>query len=490
MMPLKKKNLKLSPSTRLVNSLFAIALLIFGIQAVFSQTTSQGQAYEVIEEEAKKSPEEILQKGGRIKVDGVAAVVGNYVILESDIDKTLIDLKQNGYDNYGVSRCELLGSLMEDKLYAHQAVQDSIIVEDREINGMVDQQIGNMIQQLGSVDKAIAFYQKSSIEELRQELFDIDKAQKLSQQMRSKIIDEIEVTPDEVRQFYESLPEKPQFGAEVEMAQIVIEPQVSKEAEQLVINRLNEFRRDVMDNGSSFASKAILYSQDPGSRSKGGLYIINKETPFVKEFKDVAFTLQEGEISMPFKTDFGYHIIQLDKIRGKDRELRHILLIPEVTPEDMNKAKAAIDSVRAQIVRGDISFEDAALVYSNEKETRANGGKLYNPQTLETRLELTKLDPTLYEKVISVKEGEISQSFLETKPNSDDRAYKIIKVLKRYDEHKADYVQDYSRIKELALRNKQIKKIAEWQAEKIKDTYISLSAAYKSCEFTNNWQKK
>lgn len=490
MMPLNKKHLKLFHSIPYANKLFFFSFFILGVQAVFSQTTGQNQAYEVIEEEAKKTPEEILQKGGRIKVDGVAAVVGSYVILESDIDKTLIDLRQNGYDNYGISRCELLGSLMEDKLYAHQAIQDSIIVEDSEINGMVDQQISNLVQQLGSVDKALTFYQKSSVEELRQELFDIDKAQKLSQQMRDKIINEIEVTPDEVRQFYENLPDKPQFGAEVEIAQIVIEPQVTKDAEQLVINRLNEFRRDIMDNGSSFASKAILYSQDPGSRSKGGLYVINKETPFVKEFKDVAFTLQEGEISMPFKTDFGYHIIQLDKIRGKDRELRHILLIPEVTKEDMNKAKAAIDSVRAQITRGDISFEDAALIYSNEKETRANGGKLYNPQTLETRLELTKLDPTLYEKVISLKEGEISQPFIETKPNSDDRSYKIIKVLKRYDKHKADYVQDYSRIKELALRNKQIKKIAEWQADKIKDTYISLGASYKSCEFTNNWQKK
>lgn len=490
MKPLKTKLFKFSLSTPSANLLIVFFLLVAGNLKAISQVTGQGQAYEVIEEEVKKSPEEVLQKGGRIKVDGVAAVVGNYVILESDIDKTLIDLRQNGYDSYGVSRCELLGSMMEDKLYAHQAIQDSIIVEDSEINAMVDQQIGNMVQQLGNVEKAIAFYQKSSIEELRQELFDIDKAQKLSQQMRSKIIDEIEVTPDEVRQFYDGLQEKPQFGAEIEIAQIVIEPQVTKEAEQLVINRLNEFRRDVMDNGSSFASKAILYSQDPGSRSKGGLYVINKQTPFVKEFKDVAFTLQEGEISMPFKTDFGYHIIQLDKIRGKDRELRHILLIPEITTSDMNKAKIAMDSVRNKIINGEISFEDAALVFSSEKETRANGGKLYNPQTLETRLELTKLDPSLYEKVIELKEGEISLPFIETKPNSDNRYYKIIKVLKRYDEHKADYIQDYSRIKELALRNKQIKKIAEWQAEKIKDTYISLSAAYKSCEFTNNWQKK
>ncbi|MDT8416106.1 MAG: peptidylprolyl isomerase [Flavobacteriaceae bacterium] len=448
------------------------------------------QGYEIIPDEVKKTPEEVLSQGGRIKVDGVAAVVGNYVILESDVDKTLIDLKQNGYST--ASRCEIIGKLLEDKLYAHQATQDSIIVTDSEINSMVDQQIARFAEQLGSIDKVVQFYQKSSVEELRQELFDIDKSQKLAQDMQEKIIESIEVTPDEVRQFFNNISkdQKPFFGAEVELAQIVIKPQVTEKAKQAVIDRLNEIRYDVVENGASFSSKAILYSQDPGSSSKGGLYIINKQTPFVKEFKDVAFTLQEGEVSQPFESEFGWHIIQLDKIRGKDRELRHILISPEVTSTDLAKAKVAIDSVRQKISSGEISFEDAALIFSSEKETRANGGKLFNPQTLETRLELTKLDPSMYEKVSALKEGEISLPFLESKGRAEEKNYKIIKVLRRWDEHEADFVKDYSRIKELALRDKQIREIGKWQEEKIKDTYISISGSYKSCEFTNNWLKK
>lgn len=466
-----------------INFLLFVVLLVGQI--------SVAQQYEVIEE-VKADAKVDNSQGSRKKIDGVAAVVGSFVILESDIDKTLIDLKNQGIIAAEINRCQLLGKLLEDKLYAHQAIQDSIDVKDVDINGMVDQQLSNIIEQLGSEKKAIEFYQKTSIEELRQELFEIDRGQKLSQEMQNKIIEPIEVTPDEVRQFFNKIPkdERPVFGAEVEISQIVVKPKVDEKQKQAVIDRLNTIRRDVLENGSSFASKAILYSQDPGSRSKGGLYVINKKTGFAKEFKDVTFTLQEGEISEPFETEFGWHIIQLDKIRGQDRELRHILLIPEVSKKDVEEAKVRIDSIRAKIVKNEITFADAARLYSDEKETKANGGKLFNPQNMETRLEITRLDPTVYERVVNLKNDEVSASFMEEEPRTERKSFKIIMVTNRYDEHVADFVKDYSRIKELALREKQINAIGKWTEEKIKDNYISIGADYKDCEFAANWLKK
>lgn len=482
-MQLKTNNLKFINMKIKINFLLLIGML--------AGSFSFAQQYEVIEE-VKAEVKSNQADQGRKKIDGVAAVVGSFVILESDIDKTLIDLKNQGIVASEISRCQLLGKLLEDKLYAHQAIQDSIVVKDEDINAMVDQQLGNIIEQLGSEKKAIEFYQKTTIEELRQELFEIDRGQKLSQEMQNKIIDPLEVTPDEVRQFFNRIPEKerPVFGAEVEISQIVVKPLIDAKQTQAVVDRLNTIRRDVLENGSSFASKAILYSQDPGSRSKGGLYVISKKTGFAKEFKDVAFSLQEGEISEPFETEFGWHIIQLDRIRGQDRELRHILLIPEVTKKDVEEAKVRIDSIRSKIVNNELSFADAARLYSDEKETKANGGKLFNPQTMETRLEITRLDPTVYERVINLKNNEISLPFIEEELRTERKSYKIIMVTNRYDEHVADFVKDYSRIKELALREKQINAIGKWTEEKIKDNYISIGADYKDCEFAANWLKK
>lgn len=482
-MQLKTNNLKFINMKIKINFLLLIGML--------AGSFSFAQQYEVIEE-VKAEVKSNQADQGRIKIDGVAAVVGSFVILESDIDKTLIDLKNQGIVASEISRCQLLGKLLEDKLYAHQAIQDSIVVKDEDINAMVDQQLGNIIEQLGSEKKAIEFYQKTTIEELRQELFEIDRGQKLSQEMQNKIIDPLEVTPDEVRQFFNKIPEneRPVFGAEVEISQIVVKPLIDAKQTQAVVDRLNTIRRDVLENGSSFASKAILYSQDPGSRSKGGLYVISKKTGFAKEFKDVAFSLQEGEISEPFETEFGWHIIQLDRIRGQDRELRHILLIPEVTKKDEEEAKVRIDSIRSKIVNNELSFADAARLYSDEKETKANGGKLFNPQTMETRLEITRLDPTVYERVVNLKNNEISLPFIEEELRTERKSYKIIMVTNRYDEHVADFVKDYSRIKELALREKQINAIGKWTEEKIKDNYISIGADYKDCEFAANWLKK
>jgi peptidyl-prolyl cis-trans isomerase SurA len=340
------------------------------------------------------------------------------------------------------------------------------------------------------MDKVVKYFKKPSEADFRADLFEIIKTNKLSSEMMKKIIDKVEITPEEVRSFFKKIPqnELPVFGAEMEVAQIVIKPKVTEAEKQKVIDRLKSIRADVLE-GSSFSTKAVLYSQDPGSSSNGGYYKMNRKTPFVKEFKDVAFSLAQGEISEPFETDFGYHIIYVEKIKGQEIELRHILLVPSISNESMKEAKEKINIIRKKIIDKEITFAEAARTESDEKETKANGGQLVNPKTQDTHFELTKMDPTLYSQVSNLKEGEVSLPLIDTDQNGKKK-YKLVTVTNRIDEHTADYAKDYIKIKELALKEKQINAIAKWFDEKIKDTYIKINGEYRDCEFTNNWLKK
>ena len=464
-MQLKLKSFK---CMKLWISIFILPLLIFN-EFAFSQSTEK-----------------------RIKIDGVSSVIGDYVILDSDIDKMMIEIESQGVSTKSITRCELLGKLMEDKLYAHHAIQDSIEVSDQEVYDYVDQSISYFIEQLGSIEKVLEFYKKSTEISFRQELFEINKTQRLSSLMQTSIVDDVEITPEEVRQFFESIPkiDLPVFGTELEISQIVIQPKVSEQEEKRIINQLLSFKSDVEERGLSFSSKAILYSQDPGSRSNGGKYTLNRKRPrMVKDFRDVAFALQEGEISEPFKTDFGWHILVVDKIRGQEIDIRHILLTPKIDVSDLDNARATIDTLRTRINDGEITFEAAAYQFSSEKETRLNGGALINPATGDKRFELTKMDPLLYNQVRELKDNQISAPFLE-EDRSGLKKYKILKVTNRFDEHKAEYSKDYTKIKELALKEKQVSKIKKWMDEKIESTYINVNSDYKNCNFKNKWVNK
>lgn len=448
------------------------------------------EAQEIIPATTNAVADNSTQQQPRRKVDGVVATLGDYIILDSDIDKTYLEMSSQGMSVKDISRCQMLGKLLEDKLYAHQAIQDSIVVTDEQVRERMNRQMDYMTEQLGSMEKVIQYFKKSSEDEFRTDLFDIIKTNMLTDEMQRKIVDEVEITPEEVRTFFKKIPteELPVFGAEVEVSQIIIKPKVSEEEKQKVIDKLKGFKKEI-EEGASFFSKAVLYSQDPGSKSNGGFYKMTRKTPFVKEFKDVAFSLNEGEISEPFETTFGYHIIYLEKVRGNELDLRHILIAPKVTDAALDEAKQKANNIRAKILNNEISFADAARSESDEKETKANGGTLINPKTQDTRFELTKMDPSLYAQVSELKEGEVSLPIIE-QDQSGGKYYKIITVTKRYDSHTADYAQDYTKIKELALKEKQIKKIGEWSEEKIKETYIKVNGEYRDCVFANNWLKK
>lgn len=431
-------------------------------------------------------------KPKRIKVDGVSAVVGDYVILESDIDKAIVEMESQGISAKNITRCELLGKLMEDKLYAHNAVQDSLEVSDQEIYDYVDQSIAYFTDQLGSIEKVLEFYKKPDELSFRDELFQINKIQKLSSMMQSKIVDEIEITPEEVRSFFRQIPtnELPTFGTELEISQIVMEPEVKEEEKERIINQLKSFKVDVEERGLSFSSKAVLYSQDPGSRSSGGKYTLHRKKPrMVKEFRDIAFSMQEGQISDPFKTDFGWHILVVERIRGQEVDVRHILLTPKVDEEQLEEARKLLDTLRTRIIEKEITFEKAASQFSSEKETRLNGGSIINPTTGDRRFELTKMDPVLYNQIRDLEDEQISVPLLE-EDRSGLKKYKILKVTNRYDEHTADYSKDYVKIKELALKEKKLKAIKKWMEQKIELTYISLNKDFSDCQFNNNWRKK
>ena len=428
----------------------------------------------------------------RLKIDGVSAVVGDYVILESDVDKAYVELESQGVSTAEVSRCNLLGKLMEDKLYAHHAEQDSIEVSNDDINNYVEQTIDYFVSQFGDIEKVLEFYKKKDEQSLRADLFEVNRIQQLSQRMQSKIVEDVEVTPDEVKVFFNSIPKEdlPIFGSELEVAQIVIKPKVSIEEEKRIVEQLESMRNDVLENGSSFSSKAILYSQDPGSRSRGGRYTLDRKRPqMVKEFREQAYRLQEGEISQPFKTDFGWHIVTVDKIRGRMLDVRHVLLVPTVSNAALGEAQNTLKLIKKRIEDGEITFAEAAKEFSDDQITRANGGVLINPATGDTRFELTKLDPQLYSQILKLEDNEVSIPLLE-EDRSGNKTYKIVTVTNRFNEHIADYAQDYVRIKDLALKEKQLKVIEEWMTEKISDTYISVNRDNQSCDFANNWLMK
>ncbi|MEO9511224.1 MAG: peptidylprolyl isomerase [Flavobacteriaceae bacterium] len=457
---------------------------------VFFTTFSFVQAQET--DEVVLTKKDTTNSTKKVKLDGIASVIGDYVILDSDIDKTLIDLKSQGASTQDITRCSLLGKLMEDRLYAHQAVQDSLLVSDDQVNGQSDRQIQQLVAQVGSMEKVLKFYKKTDIESFRTELFEINKLRMLSEKMQGKIVEEIQVTPEEVRQFFNKIPEdeRPVFGAELEIAQIVKQPKAPQEEIQKVIDRLEQIKQDIEENDASFNVKAILYSQGP-SKSNGGLIgSITKESGYVKEFKDVAFSLQEGEISDPFETMFGYHILWVEKVRGQERDVRHILLIPEIPQTAMDKAVRELDTIRKHLLEGKYTFAEAALNFSDEKETKFDGGLLRNPINFDSRFELTKMDPTLYNQVRDLKDGEICRPLKEDDSRGGAPKFKIMKISNRYDEHKADFAQDYIKIQELALREKQFNAIKDWMDEHINDTYIHVNVENRTCDFANNWVKE
>jgi peptidyl-prolyl cis-trans isomerase SurA len=419
-------------------------------------------------------------------VDGVAAIVGGDVILKSDIDEQYDVFNRQ---NFGkpVSYCEVFEELLFQKLLIHHAAIDSISIGEEEVEANMDRRIQQLIMQMGDQKKLEDFYEKSVVE-IKEDMRTLIKEQLTAQRMQMTVVEGIEVTPSEVREYYENLPADsiPLISAEVELSQIVKFPELSEEAEQEVIAKLKELKERI-ENGTSFSSMAILYSEDPGSNKKGGEYQGIQRGVFVKEFEAVAFNLRKGEISDPFKTEFGYHIVQLLEKRGEELDLRHILIKPKLTQENLQEAKNFLDSVSVAIANGDMTFEEASRRFSDDEQTRFNGGQMSNFQSGNNKFEVSQLDRGLFALISTLEDDEISEaSFYRTEDQRE--AFRIVRLDANYEPHKANLDLDFTRIKGFALQQKQAKTVEDWKNEKLADTFVKINEGYYDCaDELNSW---
>ena len=427
----------------------------------------------------------------KVKIDAVGVVVGKNIVLDSDIEKFKLELENNSEGKIKISDCEMLEQLMLQKLLAHHAVVDSIVVSDAEVNSQVERNIQFFSQEYGSVEKVVEAYGFNDIEDLKTELFGIEKENSLIQKEQRQITENIDVTPEEIRIYFNGLKEKgelPEFPAEIQIAQLVLNADASPEEIERILNKLNQLKKEI-EEGSSIKMKAIINSNDPGVTDNGGRYTIDKNSTFIKEFKEVAFSLDVNQVSEPFKSQFGYHIIQLHQIRGETRVASHILLQPEIPQEKLDKTKEKLEKIVADIKSGELTFNEAVKKFSQDTDTRNNGGLIVNPYSGESTFDLTRMDPALYARVNNLQKNEMSDVFYD-ETREGKKMYKVMIMKDRTNTHIADMVDDYVKVQNLALQKKKQETIAKWSKEKIGDTYIKISNEYQKCTFDKNWTKE
>lgn len=418
--------------------------------------------------------------------DEVEAVVGDEIILTSEIETQYYQYLSQGFTQGGEIRCKIMEDLLYQKLLINQAKLDSLEISDQELENELDKRIRYFIHQIGSQEKLEAFYGKTVVE-IKSEFKEIVKDQLLSQKIQSGITTEVKVTPSEVRNFYNQFSKDslPIIEAEVEIAQILIKPIISKEEQQSIIDKLNTFKNRI-EHGEDFKMIATLYSDDAVSAKNGGELGFMGRGELVPEFEAAAFKLKENEISPVIKTEFGHHIIQLIERRGEQINVRHILLKPKVSSLQLMETKSKIEDIANQINNGMISFEDAVIKYSDD-ESKNNEGLLINPNSGTSMFVLKDLEPSLYFVIEKMEENEISAPFV-MQTTDGSKAYQIVKLRKKKPTHYANLKDDYDKIQNVALSAKKQEKIDDWMKDKIQRTYISiLGLQWNECNFKYNW---
>ena len=412
-----------------------------------------------------------------VKVDGVVAQVGKEIILSSDIAMQKEALAREGQT---LTDCQMIRELLLEKLLIHHAAIDSVIVAEEEVDENIDRRIEQLVGQIGTERRLEEYYGKTILE-IKEEMRPLMKNQMTAQRMQMTITETIDVTPKEVEDAVAKIPldSLPLIGTEVEIAQVTIVPKVSEQAEKDAIDRLNQLRDRIL-NGSSFATMAILYSEDPGSNRNGGEYKGIKRGVFVKEFEAIAFNLRPGEISKPFKTEYGYHIVQLQTKRGEELDLRHILIKPKVEQKDLDDAKALLDSLRGAILAGSISFEDVAEQYSADEESKLNGGVMMNPMTTDVRWNVENLDRGIFYSIENLQPGSISEAALVRKPDGTE-IFRILQLRDRVAPHRANLTQDFSLLKNYVQNQRKQAKMMQWVEDKKAETYIFQAPGYEGC---------
>lgn len=423
-------------------------------------------------------------------IDKIIATVGDKMILKSDIEVQYQQYLAEGEVTDGL-RCQLLDQMLAQKLLLTQAEIDSVVVSEDEVEIELNKRIRHFVNMIGSEQKLEEFYQKSVLE-IKEEFREDIRDQLLAQRMQGQITSGVKITPSEVKAFYEEIPKDslPKYNAEVEVGHVVVFAKPSKVAERTALQELREIRRTIVEDGADFKLKAILYSDDPGSASKGGeLPEFTRDDPFAPEFIAVSFRLKEGEVSQPFETDFGFHIVEMLERKGERVRVRHILIIPEITGNDLKRAKAITDSISNLISINQITFGQAVDRFSEDEGTNKYGGMLTNPNTGETYFELDELgaiDPNIPFVIDSMEAGDISQSVPYT-DRRGNRAYRLVYLKSVTEPHIANLDQDYARIAGVALGRKKNQVTRAWLDDRIKRTYISIDDSFVQCPEVKPW---
>ncbi len=416
-------------------------------------------------------------------LDRVIAVVGNQVVIDSEIEEQYFQMQARGMYPKENERCKIFEDLLFQKMLIVQAAIDSVEVTEKQVEKEVDSRIEQFVRQIGS-EKALEEYFGKSIAEIRESFMDPIRDQLLARNMQNEITAEIKITPSEVKNYFAEIPKDslPIIDATFEMAEIEKKPEMTKEEEKYLRDKLNEIRSRIVDKGESFKTLAVLYSEDPGSSRNGGQMSGVSRGDLVPEFASAVFSLELNEVSEIVETEYGIHIIKLIARHGDKVDFRHILLTPKVSSASKIKAKEYLDSI-ANVIRTDtLTFAQAAIRFSDDEDTRLAGGLMTNPYTGTAQFEAKHIDPSINFALRDLKVGEISDAF-EAKNRSGQATFKILHLIKKTKAHTVNMKDDYQMIQDMALAKKKEDEIRRWVGERQKETYIKIEGKYKNCDF-------
>ena len=422
-------------------------------------------------------------------IDKIVGKVGNELILLSEIEEQYDLMREQQGTLPDGFRCNILENLLAQNLLLNQARLDSVIVSDEEVQAQLDARIEQILAYMNNDLEQFQAYYGQTVSEVKEQFREDLKNQLLVQRMRQQIIDEITVTPSEVKAFFKGIPADslPYFNSEVEIGEVVYKPRVNEDQHKIAREKLEDIRKRIVEGGESFEELARVYSDDPGSARAGGDLGNQKRGTFVPEFEAAAYNLENGEISPIVETEFGFHLIQLIARRGNLIHTRHILIKPTITPADLELAQERLDSIRSFIVNDSLSFSVAVKRYSDDsQQSYNNDGNMVNPVTGNTFFEIGDLDPEIYFSIDTMQVGEISQPIAFQSPTGEVY-YRIVKLKSRTDPHKANLLEDYSKIKDAALEAKRNTYINEWVHEKISTTFLAIDPVYNSCPNLQLW---
>lgn len=430
------------------------------------------------------------EEGNGVVIDKIVAIIGRQIVMYSDIQNQKLQMRSQNYYTDDNVDCQILEQGMYQKLLVNQAILDTVEVSDAQVAAETDSRLNYYVTQIGGEEKLEDYYKKP-MAEIREDLLDIVKEQLTAQSMEDEVTRNVTVTPQEVRDCFKSLPKDslPIINTEFEIEQLSVFPKI-EEAEILrITERLREFKTRVA-NGESFSTLAVLYSEDPASAMRGGELGFMSRNELVPEFSAVAFNLVPNEVSKVVKTEYGYHIIQLIERRGERMNCRHILLKPKVSATEKKNALMRLDTIRQKIVNKEVTFKEACWMFSDDEETKLNGGVMLNPYTGTSLFEAEQLDPKVANAIRNLEVGDISKPF-ETEDELQQRTVcKIVLLRSKTKPHKANLTQDYQRIQHLAIERKKGEVLEDWLSKTIEATYIKIDDDFKKCKFRNKeWLK-